>query len=1096
MQIASIYGRLGAVWLAVIVVAASVAAPPPGIYLPRETIQGSVFVEVQTGTAISRFALPDVNLNLTNLADATIRSATLSDDRGQFSFPLQPAGSYDLCWTAAGFLSGCYTSAPIVISNIPLVLDPIILTVLTNSSEGMVYGKVTFTDGSPVVQQDGFFGIDVRPVVRLEVSGGTPLASAPLNRSSQYVMSGVPRLNDVRLTTSVEGISVSTTIDTHVVGEANLVVPNRPPVIQFVNAELGGQPVFRVPAGTTVAVTAYATDPDGDSLTFQWYTPYGPASLPAISNVSWTLPNVADGLHYLMVRVSDGKGGYDTARLTLTTNPKVNFSGWVTGTDLVIQSNGQGGFVTNNARLNNAVVTLNGQVVGTDDDAYFNFLTSEAIQYDLLIQCEGYAPLSKVLYGETVEQEYCLVRISSTGNNCTNHSNAEIIVTNEQGAVLVIPPGSLEDAFGNLYDGDVRASLNSLDPCDAATGFPGGNLREDGTALDPYSLLGIELADCDGLPLYVRSSASVVLFVPVSEDCLDPGNPVAPADFLSLSSNRWREAPSPSGSVLTNIPPSDFNGKTGHAVDISGALRRLGGVAQRLILVARPYLPTYLWITADRSLHVPFTVMIYRDNGGNQRGTFLRKVDVMYQTTPGGNEPGPPTGFDAFWRDGRDGRLVALLPAGPLWIDVLSLRQAPGLYFDLWAPNKQPVPDSAKQVIQTIKLDTTTEHVVIAGLGEAPPNGGRRSAELKALTPAVATTLWDQFLNAREGTAADGARYYSKIDPRGLKTTFRNWQLNNGWTVGGINNFLGPNAGQHDSAFAIYFNSNDLGAGRRMGMKRWQERDRRESVAYYVATYASLDNAIAGQKLKYIVCMEYSLTYNDSARQKPNGERYIKFYAYDANGNRTAVVPDEDRHRPLHVPYVCMVCHGGGKSDTAVAGRGDVGGQFVGFDTANYTFSAADAYSRRRLNDTFRALNDGLRVSSRVMPSHGNLLQLIDAFRANNSYTAAPPAPGTWGGAGDLSLYNDVYAVSCRSCHVTQRANRWGVATTFRRQTHGTYDIGGDPTASGAGYMPNAQRTYSIFWGSACAKHLLNNPANVVSQPEALSGLVNRDYFK
>ena len=149
---------------------------------------------------------------------------------------------------------------------------------------------------------------------------------------------------------------------------------------------------------------------------------------------------------------------------------------------------------------------------------------------------------------------------------------------------------------------------------------------------------------------------------------------------------------------------------------------------------------------------------------------------------------------------------------------MLDLRQAPGAYYELWAKGKAPVPDDRKTVIQTIKFDTADTTTVIAGLGVSPdPPKQKRTAQLKNFDEATVKGYWNSFLTRRDGDAAGAAVYYDTVDPNKKKRTFAAWQTENKWVTTGI--------GKGDDAYAVYFNSADLGAGRRMGMKAYHEDD-------------------------------------------------------------------------------------------------------------------------------------------------------------------------------------------------------------------------------------------------------------------------------
>lgn len=61
-------------------------------------------------------------------------------------------------------------------------------------------------------------------------------------------------------------------------------------------------------AGLEYTISAVATDPDGDSLTYQWSVEGGSLNNPSANPVKWTMPGTA-GNYNITVTVNDGKGG-------------------------------------------------------------------------------------------------------------------------------------------------------------------------------------------------------------------------------------------------------------------------------------------------------------------------------------------------------------------------------------------------------------------------------------------------------------------------------------------------------------------------------------------------------------------------------------------------------------------------------------------------------------------------------------------------------------------------------------------------------------------------------------------------------------------
>jgi hypothetical protein len=71
------------------------------------------------------------------------------------------------------------------------------------------------------------------------------------------------------------------------------------------------------PSGTTVSLTANATDPDGDTLLYTWTTTGGRVTGDG-PNVTWDLSGVAPGTYTANVEVDDGCGCISYSSTTVT----------------------------------------------------------------------------------------------------------------------------------------------------------------------------------------------------------------------------------------------------------------------------------------------------------------------------------------------------------------------------------------------------------------------------------------------------------------------------------------------------------------------------------------------------------------------------------------------------------------------------------------------------------------------------------------------------------------------------------------------------------------------------------------------------------
>src|SRR5438045_1757188 len=88
--------------------------------------------------------------------------------------------------------------------------------------------------------------------------------------------------------------------------------PNRPPPF---NGPIQGNPPVLEPAQTT-NLSAPATDPDGDTITYTWSAPAGSFSSQNGMNTIWTAPN-QEGNYPLTVAANDGRGGTATNTITI-----------------------------------------------------------------------------------------------------------------------------------------------------------------------------------------------------------------------------------------------------------------------------------------------------------------------------------------------------------------------------------------------------------------------------------------------------------------------------------------------------------------------------------------------------------------------------------------------------------------------------------------------------------------------------------------------------------------------------------------------------------------------------------------------------------
>src|SRR5215217_995485 len=142
-----------------------------------------------TGWA-GRVYLPNVELWVRNVATNVDSVHVLSDANGFFGVPRQPAATYRLCWSAAGFGSGCQTSNftladETFVMPIHLPLVPV---------RPLLWGHALLRDGSVPLAQNSFFGVNVAARVRLvnQATNATVSSEAQVNAQGLYAVGDAP----------------------------------------------------------------------------------------------------------------------------------------------------------------------------------------------------------------------------------------------------------------------------------------------------------------------------------------------------------------------------------------------------------------------------------------------------------------------------------------------------------------------------------------------------------------------------------------------------------------------------------------------------------------------------------------------------------------------------------------------------------------------------------------------------------------------------------------------------------------------------------------------------------------------------------------
>jgi hypothetical protein len=319
--------------------------------------------------------------------------------------------------------------------------------------------------------------------------------------------------------------------------------------------------------------------------------------------------------------------------------------------------------------------------------------------------------------------------------------------------------------------------------------------------------------------------------------------------------------------------------------------------------------------------------------------------------------------------------------------------------------------------------------------------------------PAFLTGPNGQFLPANGDVTSTA--YYNTIDPGNVNSTLSAW-----WGNHGFNSTDGSGGTR-----AAYLNNNDLGFGRDMNCVTSGS-----DLACYVTNYGAPDqnpaNADDAQnknpaKRGATVAMEYKSS--ESAANR------VRFYVYAPGNPATAgklKFADLDGLGPKPVPHLCIVCHGGYYDGVA---NNTTEARFREFDLPSFKYSSGRSWDFSPSPNTltaseltaFAGLNQMIRD---VAPNTSPIKDLINSWYPGGfgagTAPVKPAVPSGWNT--QVNGYHDVYAKSCRTCHVARDnaiANNFITFSSSADYAGTSYVVCGSPKK-----MPNSYVTYKNFW--------------------------------
>ncbi len=1064
--------------------------------------------------------LPGVTVYLDDAAGGGAAGpAVRTDLSGRFTLHAPKDAKYRLCWKSEVYGGACMQT-PFRAGHEPLFLSTQRVQIARRDGHVASFGKVRFTDDSPARTLEPFADINSFAVVRLLDRRQKVLAEVPVNNQGNYLLPYLPSTEPVTLVAAIEKSESALLVlpDTYVnnprLVRFHLTLQNTPPrLLAITPLDAAGSRVQVAAPGQTLRLRAETRDRDGDPVAVRWLVNpgSGTVSAPAGAQVEWTLPAQA-GRHSVMAIAADGRGGYAryTVRLPVGA-PGVAFGGVVAGTDGTL--------------LGAAEVEINGKVEKTDAQGRFIAHVPEAGRYVFNIRKPGYGFYSRIydrsvaggrwtLVAATVaefdpklpiafddkraprncpgadsagivwEQSPMLRRVywqDGKGNNVappidSEQSRRAILPWQSQrgrksecgpGIAVRIPANALQTAGGAAPAGNVELSLATVD-VGTPEQMPGDDsVRIGGPTpgwMISYGAGSIALRDsATGRALNLKPGAAAEVAIPVDPGQLAVGGSLpatAPLLYYDEAQGLWQQ----DGVLTLDAAKKNYVAKVTHFSSLNTDLVKTNPSCVRVqSTIPTPY-EMEVTIPLGGGLAPKVKQLTISDAPPHVIYNLPNHTPITIVAIAPGSPGVPPRSLGVFIVDTGPPQAAGFgspPPAAACATEVaLSVQTFP------------EVPASGQFLHGLFAFSATTLNESDLG------------------TPGSLSQLLDQATN----------NYYAQVDPTSERTTLTGFLGKNGFTrppqfqlCAGV-----PCVDPDVEINAVFANGGDLGFGRDMHCRR-SASGAGFDHACYVSNYGDIttDDALDAQNartntgLVATVAMEYSRVANGD----PIDDRHVKFYVYNAAGNRVNRA-DLDGKGLRPVPQLCMVCHGGaypGGGTTGVpafstAASVKLGSRFLPFDNRFYTYPASPNKAAQQA--AIKHLNEDIvQHAPSVAPAPDAIATVIAAMYAGGATTQHEEfvvdgwkqgtLPNT---AAQEQFYRRVLGNACRTCHIAQpfanaSSERAGVDLQFRSARD---FLRSQPIAGGGSFspfsaaeqrvcvdhvMPHAKRTHDIFWG-------------------------------
>jgi hypothetical protein len=266
----------------------------------------------------------------------------------------------------------------------------------------------------------------------------------------------------------------------------------------------------------------------------------------------------------------------------------------------------------------------------------------------------------------------------------------------------------------------------------------------------------------------------------------------------------------------------------------------------------------------------------------------------------------------------------------------------------------------------------------------------------------------------------------------------------------------------------------------------------------------AVDNANHNKNLVACVAMDYMVSPGVN-----NNQPFVRFLIFGPSGQLLPSI-NLDGRREKFVPGTCVVCHGGdhyaGKFPEDGSGSANVGGHFLPYDTGNFEFSSKFGLREKDQEQAIYFLNQNL-LNAGPTPAEQ---ALIAGWYANqpgfkkvlNKTYIDPSWPAQ--GTAAYNFYQDVYARSCRTCHVAlvegynfDHYQNITPGNGFYRADSPEVDVsiatcGGDSQIFRDHSMANSLVTFNRFWLTADSTA---NTSGLPNQPDELNQFLTTPNF-